>query len=180
MKTLIVYYSLTGNTRMICEALKENMDADIERIREQKQYNRVSAYVTGFAAALGGAGRAIMPIKEDVAAYDRIVVAVPVWAAHLAPPMVTFLRCYDFRNKPIYAIIVHTGEPGNIEAVMRGEIDRTEGSLAGLTLMKLTPELVNGLQSRKLALWLNTETGSVQVEQMVQDYPNSSRRRRRE
>lgn len=159
---------------MICEALKENMAAEIERIHEQRQYNRVTAYVTGFAAALSGAGRAIMPLAEDVAAYDRIVIAVPVWAAHIAPPMVTFLRCYDLKDKPIYAIVTHTGETGNIEDVVKEEIERAEGVFAGLTLMKLSPELIDGLRKKDLALWLNTETGKVQIEQMVKGYPHAS------
>ena len=179
MKTLIVYYSLTGNTRLICEALKKNMSADIQRLREQRQYNRISAYVTGLAAALSGSGRAILPLEEDVSAYDRIVIAAPVWAAHLAPPVVTFLRCYDLRNKPVYVLLTHTGETGQIVDIVKEEVTRSEGKLGGITMMQLTPELVEGLQKQNLALWLNTETGTVQVEQMTQNYPNMTKHNRR-
>jgi hypothetical protein len=56
---------------------------------------------------------------------------------------------------------------------------RSEGKLGGITMMQLTPELVEGLQKQKLALWLNTETGTVQVEQMAQKYPNMTQPNRR-
>lgn len=179
MKTLIVYYSLTGNTRRICESLKKNMSADLQQLCEQRRYNRISAYITGKIAALRGTGCPILPLEEDVAAYDRIVIASPIWEGHLAPPVVTFLQCYDLREKPVYVLLTHTGAPGEIDQIVRDQVRVSEGRLCGITKMQLTPELLSGLEEKKLALWLNTEIGKVQVERMTQGYPNTTTHNRR-
>ena len=44
MKTLLVYYSKSGNTRMIANAISESIECDIEEIvkRQKEWYYRLS------------------------------------------------------------------------------------------------------------------------------------------
>ena len=179
MKTLIVYFSLTGNTKRICSALQKNMDAEMEALLPQRRDGQLGARMFGVFAASRRMERLIYPLKEDVSAFDRIVLATPVWAGHLPPPVVTFLRCYDLRNKPVYLLLTHGGNPAKVEQVALEEIKHSEGILSGITLMGTTPKLMNGLEDQTLVLWLNTEEGRVQVEQMTRGYPNITRPNRR-
>ncbi len=175
MKTLIIYFSLTGNTKRICNALQKNMDAELEALRPQRRYCALGARTLGVFAASHRMERPIYPLKEDVSAFDRIVLATPVWAGHLPPPVVTFLRCYDLRNKPVYLLLTHSGNPGQVQQIALEEVRHSEGILSGITLMEATPKLINGLEDQTLVLWLNTEEGKVRIEQMTRGYPNIAR-----
>ena len=42
MKVLVVYYSRTGNTRFVAEAVAQSLKADIEEIRDRK--NRMGIF----------------------------------------------------------------------------------------------------------------------------------------
>ena len=179
MKTLIVYFSLTGSTRKICAALQKNMDAEMEALRPQRRYCTLGARALGTFAAARRMERPIFPLKEDVSAFDRIVLATPVWGGHLPPPVVTFLRCYDLRDKPVYLLLTHSGNPGQVEQVALEEVKHSEGILSGITLMETMPKLMNGLEDQALVLWLNTEEGKVRIEQMAKGYPNITRPNRR-
>ena len=47
MKTLVVYYSLTGNTRLIAEAAARELGAEIEELRELKRRAGIKGFVCG-------------------------------------------------------------------------------------------------------------------------------------
>ncbi len=91
MKTLIVYYSRTGVTRTVAEALGERLAADVEEIRDAKKR-------TGALGSLGAGKDAMMrrltEISEathDPAGYDLVVIGTPVWAFTMAPAVRTYL-----------------------------------------------------------------------------------------
>ncbi|MBR4669327.1 MAG: NAD(P)H-dependent oxidoreductase [Butyrivibrio sp.] len=94
MKTLIVYYSMGGNTEYVAEKLKANIeDAETLRLVPQKAYKD-----KGFAKFVWGGKSAIMAekpeleeYKVDLSQYDRIIFGFPVWAGTFTPPIRTFI-----------------------------------------------------------------------------------------
>ena len=91
MKTLIIYYSYTGNTKKIAEALCAEDPADIAEIRDVKRPGKIKAYVAGcFAAMRGKCGR-IEPLGVDMAGYERLVLLSPIWASNPPPAVNTVL-----------------------------------------------------------------------------------------
>ncbi|KAA3642914.1 MAG: hypothetical protein DWQ07_20545 [Chloroflexi bacterium] len=89
--TLVVYYSLTGNTRQIAEAIAAAHDADLEAIEDS--FNRDTSLGRPRSAIEGllGLRSGIVPPKHDVSEYDLVVVGTPVWAARLSSPVRAFL-----------------------------------------------------------------------------------------
>lgn len=115
MKTLVVYYSLEGNTRWAAEQIAGKIGADTLRLVPKTAYPD-----KGFKKFLFGGKSAVMketpelePYKVDIKQYERIVLATPVWAGTLAPPLRTFIREEDLSGKEL-ALVASSmgGSPG--------------------------------------------------------------------
>ena len=89
--TLVVYYSLTGHTRQIAEAIAAAHDADLEVIEDT--FNRDTGLGRPRSAVEGllGLRSSITPPKHDPSEYDLVVVGTPVWAARLSSPVRAYL-----------------------------------------------------------------------------------------
>ncbi|MCL2489099.1 MAG: NAD(P)H-dependent oxidoreductase [Oscillospiraceae bacterium] len=85
MKTLIVYYSYSGNTRKIAEEFAKKEPADIAEIKDVKRPGRLRAYTAGCFAALRGKAWPIRPLDVDFSEYDRLIMFSPVWAGNPPP-----------------------------------------------------------------------------------------------
>ena len=110
VKTLIVYYSLEGNTDYAAKLIAENLSADLLCLVPEKAYptGKVSKYIWGGKAAVMSEKPKLQPYEFDAAAYDRIVFGFPVWASNIAPPLRTFIRSHDLSGKKIAAFACQT------------------------------------------------------------------------
>lgn len=111
MKTLIVYYTLEGNTHYAAKKIASLLDADMLRIMPVKTYPR-----KGFRKFLWGGKSAVMaetpelePYTFDASAYDRIVFGFPVWAGNVTPPLRTFIKENDLSGKRFAAFACQSG-----------------------------------------------------------------------
>ncbi len=102
-KTLVLYYSLTGNTRTVAEEIATRLDADIEEI------TCVDPYDTNFQACIArcmqereqGILPAINPVQADLSQYDLVFIGFPVWFGTYAPPVATWLKDVDLSGKKV-------------------------------------------------------------------------------
>ena len=98
MKTLIVYYTLEGNTHYAAKKIAAEIGADVLRIKPVKTYPK-----KGFRKFFWGGKSAVM------AAYDRIVFGFPVWAGNVTPPIRTFIKDNELSGKHIAAFACQSG-----------------------------------------------------------------------
>lgn len=94
MKTLLVYYSLEGNTEYVAERIKEKTGVDLLKLVPKKAYHD-----KGFAKFFWGGKSAVMAEKPelekydvDLTGYERIIFGFPVWASNFTPPIRTFIE----------------------------------------------------------------------------------------
>lgn len=94
MKTLIVYFSLEGNTAYAADMIRDATGADILRLVPRKAYHD-----KGFAKFFWGGKSAVMAEKPKLETYtvnldeyDRIIFGFPVWASNFTPPLRTFIE----------------------------------------------------------------------------------------
>ena len=92
MKTLIVYYSYSGHTKKIAEALAESEAAGIAEIRSKKRPIKLKAYTAGIISAIRGKAWPIQPFDLDLAEYERFILLSPVWAGNPPPPVYAMLE----------------------------------------------------------------------------------------
>ena len=100
-KILIVYYSLTGNTHLIAEAIKEQTGADVERLKPIKDLKSESGtrFFWGGMHAKMKQKPKLEPLKYDPKDYDLIFLGTPVWAWTLTPPIRSYLELIDLSSK---------------------------------------------------------------------------------
>ena len=78
--TLMVYYSLNGNTAFVAEELMKHIDMDVERlkVRNEPKASGFGKFLAGGAAALRGTDPGLWPVNADPREYYEIVIAFPV------------------------------------------------------------------------------------------------------
>ncbi len=102
-KVLVVYYSLTSNTKAVAEEIANRLGADIEEIVA------VNPYDTSFKATIArcmadrdsGIFTEIKPLKADLSKYDVLFIGYPVWFGTYAPPIESFLSQVDLSGKKV-------------------------------------------------------------------------------
>ena len=94
MKTAIVYYSMSGNTKFVADKIAEKIEADIIQIVPVKAYpdKGTKKFIWGGKSAVMGEKPALHPYEFNVEKYDRIILGTPVWASNFAPPIRTFIK----------------------------------------------------------------------------------------
>ena len=108
-KTLIVYFSQTGNTQGFAEIIHEMTGADIFRIEREIPYssthNSQGLYAEALEEYRENASPELLAYPEDqginVDNYDTIMIGYSNWWASIPAPVRTFLEHYDLSGKTI-------------------------------------------------------------------------------
>ncbi|WP_295637487.1 cyclophilin-like fold protein [uncultured Mailhella sp.] len=110
-KSLIIVYSLTGNTRHVAEVLQSLTGADMEEIQTVTPYPDDFHAVVEQARAERNSGHLppIRPLKADLRDYDTIYLGFPIWGNTVPQPMATFLAGHDLAGKTILPFCTHDG-----------------------------------------------------------------------
>ena len=100
-KTLVAYYSYTGNCRSIVSELTKQLNADVVEITpvdktqryEDNGYAVGTALLNAIKANPNDASSypAIDPVNVDVSTYDNIIIVTPLWWSQMAAIMQTYL-----------------------------------------------------------------------------------------
>ena len=111
MKTIVVYYSLEGNTDLAAKKIAEKTGADLLRLEPVKAYpdSGFRKFFWGGKSAVMAETPALQAYAFDPAAYDRVVFGFPVWAGNMAPPLRTFIKDNDLPGKRFAAFACESG-----------------------------------------------------------------------
>ena len=110
-KILVVYFSHSGNTKVIANQIKDLTDGDIFEILPAKAYpSDYQACVDQAKKEINANYKPTLKTKlKNISSYDMIFVGSPCWWATMAPPVATFLSSYDFTGKTIVPFMTHEG-----------------------------------------------------------------------
>lgn len=139
MKTLVVYYSMSGNTKFAAELIARNLGADIMPLEPVRSYPRstIGKYIFCGKAATFGEKPKLKSYRYDPADYERIVIGTPVWNSRLAPPINTFLNNCDMRNKTTAAFFSSAGgDAKKCIAKLNEKLGHMEGTLSLINTKK--------------------------------------------
>ncbi len=87
MKTLIAYYSFTGNNALLAGELSSRLDADIYAIKEKK----LRSGLTILLDLLLDRKPRIDPPLLSLEQYDLVILSAPIWDAGIASPLKSFI-----------------------------------------------------------------------------------------
>ncbi|XES78005.1 MAG: flavodoxin family protein [Candidatus Bathyarchaeia archaeon] len=109
MKSVVVYYSRTGNTKFIAETIAAQLCADLCEVTDKTKRDGKLTYLTGGFASLREKPTEI-EVSKPVGVYDLVVVGSPVWAGKIAPAIRTFLKTTDLSQKLVALFVTLGGD----------------------------------------------------------------------
>lgn len=130
MKSLIIYYSYTGNTRAAARELAAKESADMVEIKDVRPYSRLKAYSLGCIAAIRGKAWPIRTMETDPSAYDRLILMSPVWAGN-PPPAFHALLAQLPEGKKIVVKMNSAGGQSNCRERIETAVKAKGGILEG-------------------------------------------------
>ena len=103
MKGIIIYYSLSGNTKKIAEQIAKQFNWDSVEIQTVKGFPKNKAAVMFYGGAMASFGICpkIKPVSISLDSYEHIVIGTPVWAGKCAPAMRSFIKAHDLSHKKV-------------------------------------------------------------------------------
>ena len=114
MKTAIVYYSYTGNTKrvvdVLAERLKEKGQVDLFKLESLDESER---FLSQIWKALFKKRAKLKEINFNLSSYDLICFGTPVWAFGPAPAMNTYMdRCFGLEEKDVILFVTYGSGTG--------------------------------------------------------------------
>lgn len=111
MSKIVVYYSFSGSTRNLAEDIALILDCEILEIRPKIPYS--FSHNTAVREVREEIERGYCPILEpfslDISIYDTIILCTPNWLKTYPPPVLSFFRNNDLKEKEIVIFSTHGG-----------------------------------------------------------------------
>lgn len=87
MKTVLIYFSYTGNTKKLAEQKAKEEGADILPLTLIKRRGNFLTYTAGSLSARRHKKAKLNSFDTDLSQYERVIIAMPIWAGYPAPPI---------------------------------------------------------------------------------------------
>ena len=87
MKALVAYYSRTGNTKKVAEAIAKAVTADTEEIISIKKRKGLFNYLLSGREAMRKISAKIEPVKKNPEDYDIVIIGTPIWGFAVSSPI---------------------------------------------------------------------------------------------
>lgn len=110
-KNLILYYSLSGNTKALAENMQKLVGGDIAEIKTVQPYPEDFHAVVEQARKERQAGYLppIQPLTQALEDYDTIYLGYPIWGSTIPQPLATFLSQNHLAGKTVVPFCTHDG-----------------------------------------------------------------------
>ena len=107
-RPLVIYYSLTGTTRVLAEEAALRLGCDTLELKSR--VDRCGFFkVNCVFDQLLDRDDDLEPVTCALDSYNPIILAAPVWIHRYASPMRTFIKQVSLKNKDVYAITANRG-----------------------------------------------------------------------
>lgn len=110
-RTLVAYFSRSGNTRVIAGVIQRAQHADLFEIRPARSYPE--DYFETVEQARQERDRDSRPtlanLVVNLASYDTVFLGFPIWGETLPSVIRTFLATHDLAGKVVIPFITHGG-----------------------------------------------------------------------
>lgn len=138
-KTLVVYYSATGNTKAVAETIAEAADADTFELIPTEVYSNEDLNWTNSDSRVSreheDESLRDVPLTETTVEnwdeYDTVLIGYPIWWGIAAWPVDNFIKANDFTGKTVIPFCTAAssgiGRSGELLEEMAGTGDWQEG-----------------------------------------------------
>ena len=111
MRSIVVYFSQSGNTKSIALKIASMLGSDLLELVPTKSYpiGKASKYLMGGMHAVMGDKPKLNPYSFDHYAYTTVILCTPIWAGTIAPPIRTFVTEQAIAGKKIGFVFCSSG-----------------------------------------------------------------------
>ena len=128
MKTLLVYYSYTGQTKLIANKIQNALNCDVVELKPTIPFsNDYQEVVDEYQS--NESDKKIVEIENinvNLDDYDKVIIGTPVWWYTITPVLRSFLKKYDLSGKKVYPFATNAGWIGRtfkeIKDICNGDI----------------------------------------------------------
>ncbi|AIF68472.1 hypothetical protein PAP_00125 [Palaeococcus pacificus DY20341] len=100
-KILVVFYSRSGNTKKVAQALAKALNADLEEIIDTKNRKGPFGFLRSGLDAMFKRLTKINEIEKDPSEYGLVIIGTPVWVGTISAPIRTYLHLYSDKLKDV-------------------------------------------------------------------------------
>ena len=115
MKTLIIYYSHSGNNQELAKRLALGLGADLRRITEPRRRSSMRLFID----MLFSLTPRINPLQVHFSHYDHVILMAPIWDYRIANPMKTYLKKYGKDLQDYSFLTLCIGQEGQNELIQQ-------------------------------------------------------------
>ncbi|WP_122663726.1 flavodoxin [Pseudomonas viridiflava] len=110
-RTLVAYFSRSGNTRVVAGLIQRSLATDVFEIRTASPYPEDYLKTVEQARQERDAGyEPELEVKiSDIQHYDTVLLGFPVWGETAPPVIRAFLSAHDLAGKTLIPFITHGG-----------------------------------------------------------------------
>jgi menaquinone-dependent protoporphyrinogen IX oxidase len=112
VKTIVIFFSLDGNTRFIAETLSYQLYYDKLELRPVDMTvpkNKMMKILWGGRQVISKAKPDLKHFHLDLSEYTHLVIATPIWVGTYAPALDSFFSKVAIRDKKIALFCCHGG-----------------------------------------------------------------------
>jgi len=121
MKSLVTYYSYTGNTERVAKIFGKILEAKGEvHLQKLKPVNEIKTFIAQCVAARKG-DKAVLEegIRFDASSYDMILIGSPVWAFAPTPAANTFIKNLTGLEGKRVVVLLTSGSGAGVKACFK-------------------------------------------------------------
>ncbi len=138
MKILVVFYSRTGNTRIVAEEIRNGLDCDIEEIIDKQKRSGILGYWRSVYDAIRKKETVLEKIKNDPEDFDLLIIGTPVWNRNVSVPIRTYITQNHAKFNKLAFFCTATGP-------------NFEGAIKGITeLSNMSPIATLGIRAKEI------------------------------
>ncbi|MEG1257299.1 flavodoxin [Clostridium sp.] len=158
--SLVIYYSLDGNSKLIGEEIKNTLNCDILELKPIKNLKpnsfKLSKYFWGGKQVLMNETPKLNPYTIDLSKYDILFIGSPIWAGTYAPALKTFFSENEIAGKNIGLFCCHGG--GSSKKIFENFENKLKFSNTILGKIEFQDPLTRSKEESKLRAseWVNS------------------------
>jgi len=134
MKILVVFYSRSGRTKKVAEAISDILKCDKEEIFDTKNRKGIPGFLSAGTDANLRKLTAIKEIKNNPSLYDLVIIGTPIWSSNISTPIRTYLFLYKEEFKKVAFFCTRLGlDTKKVFADMKNLSQKTPLALLELT-----------------------------------------------
>jgi len=139
MKRLVAYYSRTGTTRRVGEAIAQALGADSDEIIDLKKR---TGWIGFLRAAWDARGKKLTKIQvgRNPQDYDMVIIGTPIWWGNLTPAVRTYLSTYDLKGRKVAFFITSASQEWNRVILQMKELAPESELVATLGILRKVVE----------------------------------------